>query len=375
MLVDQNCILVRQTVFGVTASKTARQNANNAYCTQACRACFKVGVVRWRVCKLVGKSCDAVISTNYALICVSCYCRSGVSGLKEQCLLRLAQTFGCSTLDGILDTGGTVRGFAAKAGPSDASHKHNVNTNAKIRHNKQTKTAKQGLKAGSAPKTAAAAPAEEQPQNPEAAQHQGKVLQKLQEKVDSGSSGTRAVGKSEEQKQINSQKERARMQRKQANEAAVRAAKRAAVAASRPGPASPSGPASPPGPATTTASTAAARQPANDSPPPNADQPQSAEPLPWRLQQKQWLAAQPRQPETASSSGIDLPQNADAQAQALNRVRPGFQQQFQGRRVGLGRYSPVAPNPSLTPPAAPQPAALTPQQIKQQDEEMKSFVR
>ena len=248
-------------------------------------------------------------------------------------------------------------------------HKHNVNTNAKIRHNKQTKAAKQGLKAGSAPKTAASAPAEEQPQNPEAAQHQGAVLQKLQEKVDSGSSGTRAAGKSEEQKQSNRQQERARIQRKQANEAAVRAAKRAAAAASRPGPASP------PGPATTTASTAAARQPADDSPPPNADQPQSAEPLPWRLQQKQWLAAQPRQPETASSSGSDLPQNADAQAQALNRVRPGFQQQFQGRRVGLGRYSPVPPNSSLTPPAVPQPAALTPQQIKQQDEEMKSFVR
>lgn len=299
---------------------------------------------------------------------------SVASRLKEQCLLRLAQTFGCSSLDGILDTGGAVRGFAAKAGPSDPSHKHNVNTNAKIRHNKQTKAAKQGLKAGSAPKTAAAAPAEEQPQNPAAAQHQGAVLQKLQEKVDSGSSGTRAVGKSEEQKQINSQKDRARIQRQQANEAAVRAARRSAAAASRPGPASPAGPASPPGPATTTASTAAARQPANDSPAPNADQPQSAEPLPWRLQQKQWLAAQPRQPDPASSSGFDLPQNADAQAQALNRVRPGFQQQFQGRRVGLGRYSPVAPNPT-PPPAAPQPAALTPQQIQQQDEEMKSFVR
>ena len=370
MLVDQHCILVRHTVFGVTVSKTARQNANIAYCTQACRACFKVGVVRWRVCKLVGKSCDAVISTNYAIMCVSFYCRSVASGLKEQCLLRLAQTFGCSSLDGILDTGGAVRGFAAKAGPSDPSHKHNVNTNAKIRHNKQTKAAKQGLKAGSAPKTAAAAPAEEQPQNPEAAQHQGEVLQKLQEKVDSGSSGTRVGGKSVVQKQVISQKERAKIQRQQANKDAVKAARIAVAAASRPAPAAPSGAASPPGSAT-----AAARQPANDSPPPNADQPQSAEPLPWRLQQKQWLAAQPKQPETASSSSIDLPQNADAQAQALNRVRPGFQQQFQGRRVGLGRYSPVAPNPSLTPPAAPQPAALTPQQIKQQDEEMKSFVR
>ena len=268
-----------------------------------------------------------------------------------------------------------MRGFAAKAGPSDPSHKHNVNTNAKIRHNKQTKAAKKGLKAGAAPKTAASAPAEEQPQNPEAAQHQGEVLQKLQEKVDSGSSGTRADGKSQVQKQVTSQKERARIQRQQANKDAVKAARSAAAAATRPAPASPSGAASSPGPASTTASTAAARQPANDSPPPNADQPHSAEPLPWRLQQKQWLAAQPKQPETASSSSIDLPQNADAQAQALNRVRPGFQQQFQGRRVGLGRYSPVAPNPSLTPPAAPQPAALTPQQIKQQDEEMKSFVR
>ena len=263
-----------------------------------------------------------------------------------------------------------MRGFAAKAGSSDPSHKHNVNTNAKIRHNKQTKAAKQGLKAASAPQTAAAAPAEEQPQNPEAAQHQGEVLQKLQEKVDSGSSGTRDGGKSVVQKQVISQKERAKIQRQQANKDAVKAARIAVAAASRPAPAAPSGAASPPGSAT-----AAARQPANDSPPPNADQPQSAEPLPWRLQQKQWLAAQPKQPETASSSSIDLPQNADAQAQALNRVRPGFQQQFQGRRVGLGRYSPVAPNPSLTPPAAPQPAALTPQQIKQQDEEMKSFVR
>ena len=268
-----------------------------------------------------------------------------------------------------------MRAFAAKAGPSNPSHKHNVNTNAKIRHNKQTKAAKQGLQAGSAPKTAAAAPAEEQPQNPEAAQHQGAVLQKLREKVNSGLSSTRAVNKSKEQKQIDGQKERARMQRKQANETAGRAARHAAAAASRPGSASPSGPASPPAPATTTASTTAARQPANDSPSPNADQPQSAEPLPWRLQQKQWLAAQPRQSETASSSGIDLPQNADAQAQALNRVRPGFQQQFQGRRVGLGRYSPVAPSSSPTPPAAPQPAALTPQQIQQQEEEMQSFVR
>lgn len=289
--------------------------------------------------------------------------RSVASELKEQCLLRLAQTFGCSTLDGILDMGGAVRGFAAKAGPSDPSQKHNVNTNAKIRHNKQTQKAKQGLKAGSAPKTAAAAPAEEQPQNPEAAQHQGAVIQKLQEKMDSTSSGTRAVGKSEEQKQTNNQQERARIQRKKANEATAKAARRVAAAAS------------PPGPAPTTTSTAAARQPASDSPPPNADQPQSAEPLPWRLQQKQWLAAQPKQPETASSSGIDLPQNADARAQALNRVRPGFQAQLQGRRVGLGRYSPVAPNSTPTPPAAAQPAALSPQQIKQQDEEMKSFVR
>jgi len=362
-------------VFGVTAFKVARQNAITGYCTQACGACFKVGVVRQRVCKLVRKCCDSVIWIDYALICVSFHCRSVASGLKEQCLLRLAQTFGCSSLDGILDASEAVRGFAAKAGPSDPSHKHNVNTNAKIRHNKQKKAAKQGLKAGSAPKTAASAPAEEQPQNPEAAQHQGEVLQKLQEKVDSGSSGTRAGGKSEVQKQVTSQKERARIQRQQANTDAVKAARRAAAAASRPAPAAPSGTASPPGSATATASTAAAKQPANDSPPPNADQPQSAEPLPWRLQQKQWLAAQPKQPETASSSSIDLPQNADAQAQALNRVRPGFQQQFQGRRVGLGRYSPVAPNPSLTPPAAPQPAALTPQQIKQQDEEMKSFVR
>ncbi|DBA84532.1 hypothetical protein WJX77_012040 [Trebouxia sp. C0004] len=307
----------------------------------------------------------------------SCVGGSVASELKEQCLLRLAQTFGCSTLDGILDTGVAVRGFAAKAGPSDPSHKHNVNTIAKERHNKQTKKAKQGLKAGSAPETAAAAPAEEQPQNPEAAQHQGEILQKLQAKVDSGSSGTRAVSKDEGKKRNQGPKERARIQRMKAKEAAataVRPAETSTSAASPPGTASP-GPASSPGPATTTASNTAARQPAKESPPPDADQPQSAEPLPWRLQQKQWLAAQPKQLETASSSGIDLPQNADAQAQAINRVRPGFQPQFQGRRVGLGRYSPVAPNTTPTPPAAPQPAALTPQQIKEQDEEMKSFVR
>ncbi len=201
------------------------------------------------------------------------------------------------------------------------------NVRTKIRSKRQKAEAEKGLRAAAAPEAAAAAPAEEQPQNPDAAKHQGKVLQDLQAKV--AAEGGQPKMSASQRKQIRKQRN------KEKHLAKVAAAS---------------------GESTQAATSSAAGQ-TQEAASPGADPSSSSEPLPWRQQQKQFLAAQTAKAEPST------------EGESKRDRRAGFRQKLQGKAGGPGRP------PHTAPLAEREPAPLTAEQIQKQEEEEEAFVR